>query len=283
MESLDLNIKNYELEDILNLFNLKYDFNFQQLKSAFKIVAKTHPDKSNLPKDYFMFFKKAYSVLLEIFKIRKKKNTNRDDYHSDEHNLLSKKFTKNDNFNETFNKMFEETTQSFFNRENGYGDWFKNEKLNDDKLNNMSEMGAYFEKKKKESRELVKHRGIQEIDSGFNNTQLTNDEPEEYSSGLFSKLQYEDLKKAHTETVVPVTQQDLYNKTRYKNVEQLQRARGGQDTTPMSKQDANNYFQRKIENENKQDMHKMYSLIKQDEKANEINKEWWGKLRRLKN
>lgn len=283
METIDLNIKNYELEDILNLFNLSYDFNFQELKSAFKIVAKTHPDKSNLPKDYFMFFKKAYSVLLEIYKIRNKKNAHREDYHSDEHKLLSKKVSKQDNFNETFNKMFEETTQSFFNRENGYGDWLKNEKLNEDKLNNMSEMGEYFEKKKKESRELVKHRGIQEINSGFNNTHLTNEEPEEYCSGLFSKLQYEDLKKAHTETVVPVTQEDFYNTKRFKNLEQLQRERKGQDTTPMSKQDANNYFQKKNENENKQDMHKMYSLMKQDEKAREINREWWGKMRRLEN
>ena len=53
--------------------------------------------------------------------------------------------------------------QNHFLIENGYGDWLKNEKLNEDKLNNMGEMGAYFEKKKKESRELIKRRGIQEI------------------------------------------------------------------------------------------------------------------------
>ena len=37
----------------------------------------------------------------------------------------------------------------------------------------------------------------------------------EYSSDIFSKLQYEDLKKAHTETVVPVTREDFENKERF--------------------------------------------------------------------
>ena len=34
MDTLDLNIKNYELNDILNLFNLDYDYTFQELKQG---------------------------------------------------------------------------------------------------------------------------------------------------------------------------------------------------------------------------------------------------------
>ena len=284
MESIDLNIKNYDLEDILKLFNLEIDFTFQELKSAFKVVAKTHPDKSNLDAKYFMFFKKAYSVLLEIYKIRNKKNIHRDDFHSNEQELLCKKISKKEDFNSQFNRMFEETTESFFNKDNGYGDWMKNEKLTEEKINSMGEMGAYFEKKKKESRELVKHRGIQDLHSGYNNTFLSNnDEPEEYSSGIFSKLQFEDLKKAHSETVVPVTEEDFYNKQRFNSVDELKRQRGGQDTTPMSKVQANEYLQEKHKSQNHQDVRKMFDLIKQDEKAAQINREWWGKMRQLKN
>ena len=47
---------NYNLEDLLRLFHLDYNFNEEQLKSAKKIVLKTHPDKSQLPKEYFLFF-----------------------------------------------------------------------------------------------------------------------------------------------------------------------------------------------------------------------------------
>ena len=37
---LDLNLDNYELEDLLSLFQLPYNFDKEQLKSAKKIVLK---------------------------------------------------------------------------------------------------------------------------------------------------------------------------------------------------------------------------------------------------
>ena len=45
METLDLDIENYDLEDILNLFKLDYHFTENNLKDAYRIVLKTHPDK----------------------------------------------------------------------------------------------------------------------------------------------------------------------------------------------------------------------------------------------
>ena len=36
MDDLDLNIQNYDLEDILNLFKLNYQFTEQNLKQAYK-------------------------------------------------------------------------------------------------------------------------------------------------------------------------------------------------------------------------------------------------------
>ena len=50
MESLDLDLNNYGLNDILKLFNLDYDFNKEGLKQAKKVVLMTHPDKSYLDK-----------------------------------------------------------------------------------------------------------------------------------------------------------------------------------------------------------------------------------------
>jgi len=70
MESLDLNIDNYNLPDILSLFNLPTLFNDADLKRAKLAVLKTHPDKSDLPKEYFLFFTKAYRILHQIYTIR---------------------------------------------------------------------------------------------------------------------------------------------------------------------------------------------------------------------
>ena len=70
MESLDLNIDNYNLPDILSLFNLPTLFNDADLKRAKLAVLKTHPDKCQLPKEYFLFFTKAYRILHQIYTIR---------------------------------------------------------------------------------------------------------------------------------------------------------------------------------------------------------------------
>ena len=50
-------------------------------------------------------------------------------------------------------------------------------------------------------------KDLEEMTSN-NGYDLDRNKPSSYSSGMFSKLAYEDLKKAHTETVVPVTHDD---------------------------------------------------------------------------
>lgn len=70
LETIDLEINNYELADILNLFKLPVMFDEKHLKQAKMIVLQMHPDKSKLPKDYFLFFTKAYKILYEIYKVR---------------------------------------------------------------------------------------------------------------------------------------------------------------------------------------------------------------------
>ena len=49
-EDLDLNIENYNLNDLLNLFKLNNNFQENDLKCAKKIVLQLHPDKSNMDK-----------------------------------------------------------------------------------------------------------------------------------------------------------------------------------------------------------------------------------------
>ena len=59
MDKVDLNVENYNLNEILELFKLDYDFNSSDLKKAKRVVLMTHPDKSKLPKEYFLFYTKA--------------------------------------------------------------------------------------------------------------------------------------------------------------------------------------------------------------------------------
>ena len=59
MEKIDLNLDNYDLEDILSLFKLGAAYDESDLRAARKLVMRMHPDKSGLNKDYFVFFGKA--------------------------------------------------------------------------------------------------------------------------------------------------------------------------------------------------------------------------------
>ena len=73
MSEFDLNIDNYTLDELLDLFKLKRDFTADEFKSAKSIVLKMHPDKSKLDKNYFIFFSKAYKLLYKVNEFKNKK------------------------------------------------------------------------------------------------------------------------------------------------------------------------------------------------------------------
>ena len=72
MENTDLNIENYNLNDLLTLFKLDFDFNEEDLKRVKKSVLQSHPDKSKLDKKYFLFFTSAYKIIYSIYEFRYK-------------------------------------------------------------------------------------------------------------------------------------------------------------------------------------------------------------------
>ena len=74
----NLDIHMYSLEELLALFNLSFEITLDDLKKAKKQVLMTHPDKSKLSPDYFLFYKKAFDVIVKFLKPRiVKHKTNR--------------------------------------------------------------------------------------------------------------------------------------------------------------------------------------------------------------
>ena len=112
---------------------------------------------------------------------------------------------------------------------------------------------------------------------------LTRDKPELYSSAIFSKLQYEDLKKAHTESVVPVTKEDFENIPKFNSVDSFIQYRETQNMNPPSLVQSQQYLEERTHNDNKDSMLRAYSLIKMDEATEKTNKEWWKNFKILKN
>lgn len=301
MENIDLDINNYDYQDILDLFKLNHDFNKNQLKIAKQTVLSLHPDKSKLDKKIFLFFSKAYKILLSVYEFREKANQSQNlslpkeeiEYLAtkDEYNEKiianlreNNKFTDN-NFNKWFNKMFEEIKLQNDYIDQGYGDWLKDNHIddNDDKqhCNNLNEINKKINIKKQLLREnqLAKFSGISE----FNNTSycdLTNSKPQEYSSGLFSKFQFEDLKKAHEESIVPVTDDD-YNKN-YNSIDDIKIKRQQQNLEPLSQSKSAEIMNNQNNQENVINSHRAYKLYQQQELIESANKKWWASLKQIK-
>ena len=142
---MDLNIENYDLDDILNLFKMPKNFVEEDVKAAKKIVLKTHPDKSGLSPDYFRFYSKAYKKIYFIWKFKSStKDNNLKTYdellNGDNNNNLSEhkkgnlkdflstnKIEKGENFNKWFNQQFEKNKIQSEEETNGYGDWLKSD------------------------------------------------------------------------------------------------------------------------------------------------------------
>ena len=301
---MDLNIDNYDLDDILNLFKMPKDFVEEDVKAAKKKVLKTHPDKSGLHPDYFRFYSQAYKKIYFIWKFKSSsaKDKNLKTYeeiandekvgHFSNHKkdkltdfLSSNHLKEGKNFNKWFNEQFEKNKLQSEEETNGYGEWLKsNEDIDEDKKISYTQMGEEIEKKKQHVRSLVVHKGIDELYSNFSGaSNLTGDSPECFGSDLFSSLQYEDLRKAHVESVIPVTMDDYNNVKKFKNLNEYNNYRNTQDIVPLSEIQATEYLNNKSKQEEIQTTNRAYKLAKQLEETNKNQSNFWGSIMKIKN
>lgn len=286
-EDIDLNIDNYNLDDLLGLFKLGYNFTENDMKQAKRIVLKTHPDKSKMDKKYFLFFSRAYKVLYSIHQFRTQSNSEKSTVYTIEKDEAKEKFiksiSKTENFHKVFNEFFDNNYIRTDDIKTGYGDWLKSdEDLNDDKISNMTQMNETFEKKKNTMRALAKKEEIKDT-SNESYLNLSGNTPESYSSSLFSNLQYEDLKKAHVETVIPVSRQDYEEKQKFSNMNDLKMYRDTDNMAPVSLQQSKQLLKNQQNLENKNSVMRAFELAKQDEISKKTNSEWLTRFKQLKN
>ena len=282
-ENLDLNIQNYNLNDLLNLFKLNTNFTEEDLKNAKKIVLKTHPDKSNLDKKYFLFFSSAYKILFQLYNFKNRIESKNTEYYveEDENNkLLIEKVLKKDNFNEWFNKEFEKL--NIKENDNGYEEWLKSEENMDYRTTTKNNMERDIYEKKKELRSIVKREEIKSIQELQDNNILGLNEVEEYSSDIFGNFRYEDLKKAHIETVIPVTEEDIDERNIFNNLEQLNRHRNSQNLIPLSLKQANDYLYDIKNNDEEININRAYNLALENENNIKKNNDFMKRLRQIK-
>jgi hypothetical protein len=389
MESLDLNIDNYNLPDILALFGLPTLFNEEDLKRAKLAVLKTHPDKSQLPKEYFLFFTKAYRIVHQIYTIRHPainehytthvERTPRssavpsvrcvakdtpympidggmaataattaaaaksvvdygrlmrsegyrgdadDEYSQGTHERMKRRLdemmggtgtdtgtgtgggragepAKVKEFNQWFNQKFEQYRLKDDEAETGYDAWFRDtgdtdaataeSAAKEDSCGSWADKVARLNQKKQELRNkyaLVERTELEYAGGGGGSSagggyDLTRERPQEYSSGIFGNLRYEDLKKAHTETVIPVTEEDYYKTKRFNTINELQtfRDQSRRDAYKQtSKAEQEHIYQQSKMRQEEEDTRRAFILAKQDEISRDIHKKLYSDIFRL--
>lgn len=287
-KNLDLDIDNYDLNDLLQLFNIDYNYTSEDLKSCKKMVLKTHPDKSSLDKKYFMFFSKAYKLLFQIHQFRHKTGGKQEDFEKDydaeydiekENEAIINKIKNSKNFNKVFNDIFEK--MSFNNNDNGYDEWYKNDVDDISKLSckNTGEMASIINKKKASMESVMINYDISEMSNTYGQSNLE-ETTSHFSSDIFSKLRYDDLKDAHENSLIPVMDNNV--KQRYSNAEQLREERK-RVINPLSEHESNNILNNKKIHDEKIATTRAFNLAKQEEYSRKQNQILLSKFKQIMN
>jgi hypothetical protein len=287
LNSLDLDLDNYSLDDLYHLFNIHGGYLSEEtLKSAKQIVLKMHPDKSQLDSKYFMFFSKAYKRLYSIYEFQnkssKKKYDNEDYFDESNKNILNNMFEKNKsikdpkNFNSWFNQAFEK--HRLENPiEQGYGDWLKSDEgfISVNENVTKGNMNEVFEQKKKQIQAMTVYTGVTDMFSSTFGGSLLN------GGDNFSTGEYTDLRQAYTETLIPVTQEDYEKIHKFNNVSEYKAHRERVDVSPLTKEEA----ERKLLQQQQQYDHDSAALAfkyaKESEKAKEKQNNFWSELKQI--
>jgi hypothetical protein len=299
----NLDIHMYSLKELLALFNTDYNISFDYLKRAKKQVLMTHPDKSKLPAYYFLFYKKAFDIVVNFYNNQNKQsqqiNAENTTYVPTSVSNTDKSTTKqvvnainNMNkreFQDKFNTLFENTMVKKQN--NTRNEWFsKDEPIYDTQDNvNANNMGQMFDKIKEKQSGMVKYTGVNNLvvnsGSGTNFYDEEDDNDDTYvTSDPFSKLKYDDLRKVHKdETILAVSERDFNKVKQYKSVDHIMRERGSQSLTPIEKQEAERMLSIQEQQYRERMMNKGHSANLQTMQYAEKNKAVLSQFLRLTN
>jgi len=252
----NLNIHMYKLNEILDLFGLSYDISIEDLKRAKKVVLMTHPDKSNLSPDYFLFYKKAFDIIVQFYENQAKQNRpvpkeemkyqtmNPNGYDKSSSNKIRNTINEmpTNEFQSRFNQLFEENMSS--KPDVSKNDWF----TKDDNIYKVPEnvnsknIGQVFQRFKEENSNtvLAKYRGVEYINTQSGTGYYDEEDNDQYvACDVFSKLKFDDLRKVHKDqTIFAVSENDYQKVPQFSSVDHYVRERSKDPMTPLEKNQA---------------------------------------------
>ena len=182
-------------------------------------------------------------------------------------------------FNKWFNELFEKSKIEDEYNNSGYENWLKS----DEDLENFSNLNKEqqeikLEEKRNKIKTLSKFHEIKDIQAG--GYDLLRQKPEDYSSDIFSSLAFEDLKKAHQESVIPITKQDI-NNIEQRTMSQLKIQRDEKIIIPTMEQ-SKQLLSDNNSKDNRNNAERAFRLLREDELIREKNTEALRSMRTLR-
>jgi len=249
-----LDIQDYSLDELLGLFELSNTIiSVSDIKKAKKRVLMLHPDKSRLEPKFFLFYKKAFDIVVEFYDNQNRHNRTTDatdivytptenTHNESTVNSIQEsinKQSKNPDFNTKFNDLFENNNLGF-TPDASQNDWFINEQSQQEYqvsgTVNSGNMGDTFHTIKQQSTGMIKYNGVQDMNSSSGSS-LYGNNPDQYATcDPFGKLQYDDLRKVHRDqSVMSVHESDINNMKTYNSVDAYKQAQDQHSYDPFSK------------------------------------------------
>jgi len=279
----------YSFKEVLELFHLDYKFSLEDLKRAKLMVLKMHPDKSRLPSDYFLFYKKAFEIVVNYYNDSVRTTTEvpkTEQVYSaetaDKSAARTVKKAMNDmgqeKFQQTFNQLFEQNMAK--KPEKDHNEWFKN---NDplyqfDSIASSAGISGAVDHIKQQNAALIRYNGVETMQSSGPAYGNLYDDDEESSDAYvscdpFSKLKFDDLRKVHKDqTVLAVSERDFAKVKTYKSMDHLQRERGTLDIKHVDRADSEKILIEQHEALKKQMLPKQHAAYLQTQEYAERNK-----------
>jgi hypothetical protein len=293
----NLDIHSYSLDELFNLLDLKtFSPSAQQMLLAKRKVLQFHPDKSRLPPEYFIFYKRAYEIVERYYleqnkvdrawtesdlqyrpiqadnerAIKKTLEQRKNASSAIVKNVKEEKKESNNNFNRAFETIVKKPSST-----EPKNKWFyeetpvyepPQEKV---QVKNMAQAMDKFKEKAAAQQSMVVHQEVQTLNSSGSAAATYFDEEEEeenntksrryISTDPFSKLKYDDLRKVHKDqTVLAVSEKDFGKIKQYSSVEHYARERASDSMEPISKKDSEKLLQMEQEQAKRRHMERLH-------------------------
>jgi curved DNA-binding protein CbpA len=241
--------------DAYEVLGVSKNFDWEELKLAYRRIAMlVHPDKGGSEK-IFQMVTECFKRLAYEFKLRQSDRPHHElkadaqQYYQKNPMQTNRATSKDENFMDRFNRMFEEHRLEDDEHTTGYGHMMAASSKTRDDINVPKLLNSFaqdtFNKTFEqvvtpESKDVVVYKEPEALPLArkIQYTELGKDKPGDYSSGEGEKrtLQYTDYMKAHTTSRL-VDPRAVQERPQYRNVEQYEAARSRVVAAPASQEE----------------------------------------------